>query len=179
MPGAMRCSRSSALLGRMILMRRISMASKTGVAEQPGSDHRSHPSGDAAAAPGARDAAKLPMRSGGPVLPSDQSAILRERLLGQLVTINSADEAAAWAHQNLSAKNSLTADDARIVEEEFRMKVSTIGDGEGACEQSSAVLVRNVMPSGPPDAVASEKTSKGSGKPARTSAVRAWGKTVR
>src|SRR5262249_33142796 len=51
----------------------LDAASKTGVAEQPGSDHRSHPSGDAAAAPGARDAAKLPMRSGGPVLPSDQS----------------------------------------------------------------------------------------------------------
>src|SRR5262249_52963118 len=107
----------------------LDAASKTGAAEQAGSDHRSQPSGEAAAAaPGAR-AAKLPMRSGGPVLPSDQSAILRERLLGQLVAINSADEAAAWAHQNLSAKNSLTADDARIVEEEFRMKVSTIGDG--------------------------------------------------
>jgi hypothetical protein len=33
--------------------------------------------------------------------------------------INSADEAAAWAHRNLPAKNTLTAADAKMVEERF------------------------------------------------------------
>jgi ERF superfamily len=153
----------------------LDATSKTGVVEPPRSDHRSQSTGDTRA----RDGAKLRVRSGGPVLTSDQSAILRERLLAQLVAINSTDEAAAWARQNLSAKNMLTAGDARIVEEEFETKVSTIGDSEGPSEPSNPVSVPNVMPAGRPDAGDSQKTWKVSGKPARNSAVRALGKTVR
>jgi hypothetical protein len=152
---------------------------KTRVAEPPRSDHRSQSTGDAAVAARARDGAKLRVRSGGPVLTSDQSAILRERLLAQLVAINSTDEAATWARQNLSAKNTLTAADARMVEEEFQTRVLTIGDGEGPSEPSTAASVGNVMPSCRPDAGDSQKTSKVSGKPPRNSAVRALGKTVR
>jgi hypothetical protein len=142
--------------------------------EPPRSD-RSQSTGDAAVAARARDGAKLRVPSGGPILTSDQSAILRERLLAQLIAIHSSDEAALWARQNLSAKNRLTADDARIVEEEFQTRLSTIGDGE----PSNTVSVRNVMPAGRPDAGDSQKTSKVSGKPHRNSAVRALGKTVR
>src|SRR5207247_3269224 len=40
-------------------------------------------------------------------------------LIEQMAAINSADEAAAWAHRNLPAKNTLTAADAKIVEERF------------------------------------------------------------
>src|SRR5215467_3018370 len=42
----------------------------------------------------------------------EQSAALREKLLTQLGNITSADLAAAWAREALSAKNSLTAADA-------------------------------------------------------------------
>jgi hypothetical protein len=45
-----------------------------------------------------------------------------------MAAINSADEAAAWAHRNLPAKNTLTAADAKMVEERFRAKLSAIGD---------------------------------------------------
>src|SRR6266496_1011153 len=151
--------------------------SKTEVVEPPRSDHRSQSTGDTAVA--ARARAKLAARSGGPVLRSDQSAILRERLLGQLVAINSTDEAAFWARQNLSAKNTLTSDDARIVEEQFQTRLSTIGDGEGPSEPSNAVSVPNVMPAGRPDAGNGQKASKVSGKPPRNGAVRALAKTVR
>jgi hypothetical protein len=119
------------------------------------------------------------VRSAGPVLAADRSAILRERLLGQLVAIHSTDEAALWARQNLSAKNTFTTGDARIVEEEFQTRLSTIGDSEGPSEASNPVSGRNVMPGGRPDAGDSQKTSKVSGKPAGNSAVRALGKTVR
>jgi len=153
--------------------------SKTGVVEPPRSDHRSQSTGDAAVAVRARDGAKLRVPSGGTVLTSDQSAILRERLLGQVVAINSTDEAAAWARQNLSAKNTLTVWDARIVEEEFQTRLSIIGDGEGPSEPSNHVSVRSVMPAGRPDAGDSQKTSKASDKPPRNSTVRASGKTVR
>src|SRR5262249_8181825 len=55
------------------------------------------------------------------------SASLRESLIEQMAAINSADEAAAWAHRNLPAKNTLTAADAKIVEERFRARLSAIG----------------------------------------------------
>src|ERR1700730_18428943 len=67
----------------------LDTTSKAGAAELPGPNHRGQSTGDAAVAARARDDAKLRVRSGGPVLAPDQSGILRERLLGQLVTINS------------------------------------------------------------------------------------------
>src|SRR6188472_1146501 len=53
------------------------------------------------------------------LLEAQLSATLRESLIEQLPSINSADKAAAWAHRNLPAKNTLTAADARMVEEQF------------------------------------------------------------
>jgi hypothetical protein len=100
-------------------------------------------------------------------------------LLGQVVAINSTDEAALWARQNLFAKNTLTADDARIVEEKFQARLSTIGDGEGPTESSNPVSAQNVMPADRPDADDSQRTPKTSGKSPRKSAVRALGKPVR
>jgi ERF superfamily len=152
----------------------------SGVAAPSRSNHGSQSAGAAAVAARARDGAKLAVRSGGPVLTSDQSANLRERLLGQMVGINSTDEAAFWARQNLAAKNTLTADDARIVEEEFQRRLSTIGEGEAPSAASNALSVRNdVMPAGRPDAGDSQKPSKVPRKPPRNSAVRTLGKTVR
>src|SRR6266404_4703942 len=153
----------------------LDATSRTEGAEPP----RSKSTGDAAVAEGARDRAKLRVCSGGPVLPSDQSAILRECLLGQLVAISSGDEAAVWARQHLSAKNTLTAGDARIVEEQFQARLSTIGDREGPNEPSNVISVQHVVPAGRPDAGGSQKTSKVSRKPSRNGAVRILGKTVR
>src|SRR5260370_23564146 len=129
----------------------LDATSKTEAAQPPRSDRRSQSTGDGAVAARARDGAKLRVRSAGPVLTSDQSAILRECLLGQLVAIHSTDEAAAWAHQNLSAKNTLTAGGARIVEEEFQSRASTIGDGQDLGEPATAVPGRNPIPAGQPD----------------------------
>jgi hypothetical protein len=70
---------------------------------------------------------KLPERSARSVLEVQLSATLRESLIEQMAAINSADKAAAWAHRNLPAKNTLTAADAKIVEERFRARLSAIG----------------------------------------------------
>jgi hypothetical protein len=51
------------------------------------------------------------------------SASLRESLIEQLASIKSADEAAAWAHRNLPAKNKLTAEDAKMVEGRFQARL--------------------------------------------------------
>src|SRR5262249_21056344 len=98
--------------------------------ELPRSGHRDQSDGPAGGAEWpARDGRRPPVPSARSILAPEQSAILRERLVDQLTAINSADEAAAWAHWNLPAKNTLTAGDAQIVEERFQEKLSTIGDG--------------------------------------------------
>ena len=55
-----------------------------------------------------------------PALGPKQSAELRDRLLGEIGNIASADDAALWAYCNLSAKNGLAATDAQCIEEAFR-----------------------------------------------------------
>ena len=53
----------------------------------------------------------------------EQSAALRDKLLTELGNITSADLAAAWAREALTAKNSLTATDAKLVEDTFERKL--------------------------------------------------------
>jgi hypothetical protein len=43
-----------------------------------------------------------------------------------LATIKSADDAAAWAHRNLPAKNKLTTEDAKMVERRFQARLLEI-----------------------------------------------------
>jgi hypothetical protein len=62
------------------------------------------------------------------VLPADQSALQRDRLLAGLSGLHSSDEAANWAQRNLLAKSTLTAEDAQLVEAAFRTKLETLGD---------------------------------------------------
>ena len=63
-----------------------------------------------------------------PVLAADQSAALRDRLMAELGDLQSVDEAAAWAHRSLSAKNTLTAADAELVEAGFWARLAAFGD---------------------------------------------------
>jgi hypothetical protein len=57
-------------------------------------------------------------------LDPEQSAALREKLLIEVGIITSADLAAAWAREALTAKNSLTATDAKLVEDTFERRLS-------------------------------------------------------
>ena len=66
------------------------------------------------------------------VLAPDQSALLRDRLLGEVAGIPSHDEAANWASKVLSAKNSLTAGDAKAVEETFERRLSELAQADSA-----------------------------------------------
>jgi hypothetical protein len=54
------------------------------------------------------------------------SAALRDRLVGQLKDIASGDDAALWAHQILSDKNSLTDADARLLEDAFQARLTAL-----------------------------------------------------
>jgi hypothetical protein len=63
-------------------------------------------------------------------LDPDQSAALREKLLTELRNITSADLAAAWAREALTAKNSLTETDAKLVEDAFERKLLELPSSE-------------------------------------------------
>ena len=70
------------------------------------------------------------MASGRPLLSPEQSAALREKLVTELGTITSADLAAIWAQETLTAKNSLTATDAKLVEDAFERKLLELPSSE-------------------------------------------------
>jgi ERF superfamily len=98
------------------------------------SDPRKQGNGQAAAEQPTTARTGRPSSSLRTVLETQLSASLRESLIEQLVTINSADEAAVWAYRNLPAKNTLTAADAKIVEDQFRARVSAFSDSLDAEE---------------------------------------------
>src|SRR5262245_4518771 len=105
---------------------------------RPGSQSNGQAAAGKRTAPGD---GRLPEPSARSVLGVQLSASLRESLIEQMAAINSPDEAAAWAHRNLPAKNTLTAADAKIVEERFQVKLSTFSDilrGEETAEEAQA-----------------------------------------
>jgi ERF superfamily len=65
-------------------------------------------------------------------LDPEQSAALREKLLIEVGNITSADLAAAWAREALTAKNSLTATDAKLVEDAFERRLSELPSSDAA-----------------------------------------------
>jgi ERF superfamily len=151
---------------------------KAGVEQPSRPDHRNQSNGHAAAGERSSwDRGQPSVRNPRPVLAPEQSASIRGRLVEQLAAIHSTDDAAAWAHRNLAVKNTLTAADAQIVEEQFQSRVSTINDGLGV--GSSNTVVQSVMPAGRTDASAGRKISTETGKAPDKPAVPTLGKTVR
>jgi hypothetical protein len=51
-----------------------------------------------------------------PVLAPEPSATLRDQLIAEIQSLTSGEEIALWAHRRMSAKNTLTAEDAAAVE---------------------------------------------------------------
>jgi hypothetical protein len=86
-------------------------------------------------------------RLGGPthrsaaILKAELSASLRERLVEQVIALGTRTAATKWAATALAAKNSLTADDAKALEEAFEQKLSEFAVSEA--EESSLELRRH------------------------------------
>ena len=80
--------------------------------------------------PGNGHARSVPKAGSYAALDGDQSAAMRDRLLAELGTIPSAELAARWAREALTAKNSLTASDAKLVEDAFEQRLSQLGSPE-------------------------------------------------
>jgi hypothetical protein len=60
------------------------------------------------------------------MLDPSQSATLRDKLLAEVASLTSAELAVTWATQALPAKNSLVAADAKLLEEAFEQKLSSL-----------------------------------------------------
>ena len=60
------------------------------------------------------------------VLDIDASRVLREVFLKEIAILNSADAALAWACKTLAAKNTLTFEDASIVDAAFRDRIQVL-----------------------------------------------------
>ena len=69
---------------------------------------------------------KPPPRSPKPLLAPDVSAALRDRLVGEIEHLASADDLTGWAQRVLPQKNTLTREDARLVEEAFQTRMSAL-----------------------------------------------------
>jgi len=67
-----------------------------------------------------------------PVLSSDESAALRDRLLGEIAGLQSQESATNWAQGALAAKNRLIAEDAKLLERAFENRLSELLPSESA-----------------------------------------------
>jgi ERF superfamily len=63
-------------------------------------------------------------------LAPEASATLRDRLVGELSGLASADQATTWAQRALGAKNTLRDVDAAVVEAAFASRMAELGEGD-------------------------------------------------
>ena len=68
--------------------------------------------------------------------------MLRDQLIAQLKGLNSAEEAADWAHRVLASKNNLVLTDAKQVELAFQLKLSILMTDEPAVAEEPNALKR-------------------------------------
>jgi len=92
--------------------------------------------------------AKAAARPAKPQLEAKASAELRDQLIADVDELNSAEEAANWAHRVLGAKNSLTAADAECVEQAFREQLASIGVTPSARDMKKQTGQRQVKKPG-------------------------------
>ena len=81
---------------------------------------------------------------------------MREKLLIEVGNITSADLAATWARKALTAKNSLTAADAKLVEDAFERKLSEFPSSDAGTPSNNGSSVTQVAR--PQEAVTTEST---------------------
>jgi hypothetical protein len=98
--------------------------------------------------------------AGAAILSADQSAALRDRLMVELGELQLQESATSWAQSALAAKNRLSADDAKLVEEAFEQRLlgfSLAADIEASANTESVTDTSGVMATDQPEAVAAER----------------------
>jgi hypothetical protein len=95
-------------------------------------------------------------------LAPDLSAVLRDRLLGELCSLVSADEATVWAQRALGAKNTLRDVDAAVIEAAFASRMVELGED-----------IEPRLPSPPPQAGQPTQAAEPPGRAGLMAALRA------
>jgi hypothetical protein len=78
-------------------------------------------------------------------LPPAESAAARTKLIGELDQLASAEMFTGWAYRHMAAKNSLTIDDALLVEQAFQTRLERATQSPPAAE---AIIQNTPVPSG-------------------------------
>ena len=76
------------------------------------------------------------------ILESEASTALRDQLIAELKDLNSAEQAADWAHRALASKNSLVVTDAEQVELAFQLKLSAFMTNQPTAVEHAKALRR-------------------------------------
>ena len=111
----------------------------------PLAPHRTDPRQERFAGGGSKNGGT--MRSTTAVLDAGQSAALRDKLLREVANFTSAEAAVRWATAALRAKNTLTAADARLLEEGFEKKLSSLKSS--AADETSAGATAAMLEASP------------------------------
>ena len=98
--------------------------------------------------------------------------MLREQLLAELKDIASAEDAAIWAHRILGSKNSLTAADARKIEDAFQARLIILG-GTAETRKLSMRRYRRSHPKLTPVRIRARSTGRATGFQRRSTRA-AW-----
>jgi hypothetical protein len=72
-----------------------------------------------------------------PVLEAAVAAQLRDRLIAEVHKLGSSADAAIWAHKRLAEKNTLSAEDAQVLEEAFQARLNALGVDGGRLDPSN------------------------------------------
>jgi hypothetical protein len=75
-----------------------------------------------------------------PLLSPDESAALRDRLLGEIAALQSKESATTWVREALPAKNKLIAADAKALEDAFDQRLADSSSTEPATPAASSAV---------------------------------------
>lgn len=97
-----------------------------------------------------------------PVLNSEQSRALRTQLIIELANIDSTEELDAWAQRALRLKNTMIAEDAQIIEAEFRTRLMASPAARGVDRTEETTESINPLESAATSGLADAPTLSGS-----------------
>jgi ERF superfamily len=95
-----------------------------------GRDLKRHNGIGAAEPLGSFGASRKPWSPPKQALEPEKSAALRDRLLGEIGALATQEQVTAWAHQAMSAKNTLTTGDCGVVEAAFAARVAQLASDD-------------------------------------------------
>jgi len=75
---------------------------------------------------------RKPVRAPPVLLTANNSTAMREKVLGELSELVSAEQLTEWSYRSLPIKNTLAVDDARIVEEAFQAKLMDLTNADAS-----------------------------------------------